>query len=134
MLKRIRAFRRDESGMATLDAILWIPFFLIITITVLDVSMVFMNYARVQKFLNDGERAFAVGMVSNCEQMQVMVDGLIQPIAPGAKTQCQPEGYFTTSWVDVQARDLDLSGATSLVPNFTLRVRSVHTTEHGIHL
>ncbi len=54
-------FRRDESGSATFEALLWVPFFLFLLIALVDAMFLFKNKARVERILQDGNRQYVLG-------------------------------------------------------------------------
>lgn len=57
----LKRFRRDERGSATIEAVLWLPMFVIFFVMIADVSLVFFRQTEVMRVVQDGNRALSVG-------------------------------------------------------------------------
>ena len=51
-----RKFLRDEAGGATVEACLWIPFFLSFFVLILDAAFIFLQETDAQRIVQDGNR------------------------------------------------------------------------------
>ena len=44
-------FRRDEEGSATIEAVLWIPMFMFLTVLIADTSFIFFGRAQAMRLI-----------------------------------------------------------------------------------
>ena len=74
-MQKFRAFKsfvrrkaRDESGSATIEAILWLPMFFYILALSVDVTMVFHSYSRIIRAVEDVNRGLSVGRIKTIDE------------------------------------------------------------------
>ena len=61
LMALLKRFRRDERGSATIEAVPWLPLFVIFFVMIADVSLVFFRQTEVLRVVQDGNRALSVG-------------------------------------------------------------------------
>jgi hypothetical protein len=127
----LSAFSRDEHGSATIEAVLWLPFFILFFVMVLDAAMIFANQARILRIVQDGNRAYAVGGIADCDAAKVWVESRVQPLAPSAVASCDRSSGISTLEVSMNSGDLDLSGAAGVFGGLSVVARSQHFVELG---
>ena len=54
-------YRRDENGGVTVEAVLWLNFFLVFLFGIAELAFVFHGQARILEIAQDANRGFAVG-------------------------------------------------------------------------
>ena len=64
----VRRKARDESGAATIEAILWLPMFFYILALSVDVTMVFHSYSRIIRAVEDVNRGLSVGRIESIDE------------------------------------------------------------------
>ncbi|MGL4279373.1 MAG: TadE/TadG family type IV pilus assembly protein [Albidovulum sp.] len=64
----IRRKARDESGAATIEAILWLPMFFYILAMSVDVTMIFHSYSRIIRAVEDVNRGLSVGRIKTIDE------------------------------------------------------------------
>lgn len=64
----LRRKARDESGAATIEAILWLPMFFYILALSVDVTMVFHSYSRIIRVVEDVNRGLSVGRIKTIDE------------------------------------------------------------------
>jgi Flp pilus assembly protein TadG len=64
----LRRKARDESGAATIEAILWLPMFFYILALSVDVTMVFHSYSRIIRAVEDVNRGLSVGRIKTIDE------------------------------------------------------------------
>ncbi|MFN0115498.1 MAG: TadE/TadG family type IV pilus assembly protein [Paracoccaceae bacterium] len=62
---RLRRFRRDEDGAVSVEAVLWVPFFVMMVAFATDVSLVFHAQSRLLQVAQDVNRAISVGRITS---------------------------------------------------------------------
>lgn len=64
----MRRKARDESGAATIEAILWLPMFFYILAMSVDVTMIFHSYSRIIRAVEDVNRGLSVGRIKTIDE------------------------------------------------------------------
>lgn len=128
---RLARFVRDECGTMSMEAALWFPIFFIAFIFVADAAMVFMNNARIQRIMEDGNRAFAVGQIRTCPDLVTWLHTNIRPISPSAQADCDTTTLVGVgiARVTMPSAELDLSGATGFLRNMEIRLQTQYHLE-----
>jgi len=130
----VRRFMRDEDGSATIEACLWLPFFIFFFVLILDATTIFMNQARVHRIVQDANRQYIVGgfktSVNEEQALEVWIEQSLASIAPSASATAQVDsrGLLTTQ-VSYPSGETDLTGATGVLGSLTMRVQAIHQTE-----
>ena len=134
MQGRAWRFARDEGGSATVEAALWIPFFLLLLALIADASFLFHRQAEMLRAVQDVNRAFSTGQIESPEAVR---DILIAQYAPLSQqvaadsfvdTATVPSGIIRTS-LSIPARDINSIGLIASLSNLTLTVTSQHYRE-----
>ena len=69
-LRPLNRFRSNEDGAATIEAVLWLPFFFMLFGALADVSMVFFNQSRLLRIVQDANRTMSIGRFTTTTQTQ----------------------------------------------------------------
>ena len=128
MMKR---FRKDEEGGMTLEAVLWVPVILSFTVWTADASVMFMNKARVEKIVLDGQRSLAVGRFADCAELESWVETQTRTIAETATATCVPGKRQARTTVSLSAAEMDLTGSSGFMGDMQLAVQTFQTSERG---
>lgn len=128
---KVAEFRRSEDGWVTFESVLWVPILVSIFVMIADVSIVFMNKARIERILQDGHRGMAVGLIADCPALENWLVSNITAMAPSASATCSTNLTQTTTRIQAPVGELDLTGATGILAGLTIRVESVHHAERG---
>lgn len=132
-MRKLRAgkFFRDESGTMSMEAALWFPVILAVFIFVADAAVLFMNNARIQRIVEDGNRAFAVGQIHSCPELIEWLHTNIRPIAPSAQAGCDSTSVvgIGIARVTIPSSELDLSGATGFLKDMQIRIQTQYLLE-----
>lgn len=67
LLRRVRVceFAKKEDGAATIEAVLWLPVFIVLIGAAADITMVFHAHSRVLRVVQDVNRAMSVGRITD---------------------------------------------------------------------
>lgn len=110
LLGRCRQALRREDGAATIEVVLWLPFFLGLFSLMVDISMIFNNQSRIMRIIQDGNRNMSIGRLETTAATETYIEGRVAPIsASAAATTTYNQGLITTT-VSVPLADLDLLG------------------------
>ena len=127
----LQRFQTEEDGGTTIEAVLWIPLFLLLFVILADASLLFMNQARIKRIMQDGNRQMAVGTIEDCDAMTIWLENNVRPLAPTATAICTEDAAFSTTTISASAEELDLTGVTGLFGAMTINVSVVYHLEVG---
>lgn len=129
--RRAGRFAKEQEGSVTMEAALWFPVILAMMIFVADAAMIMMNQTRISRIVQDGNRAFAVGLIRTCPDLVTWLETNARTIAPSATAVCDTSSILGVSIarVNVPTNELDLSGATGLIGNRVIGIEVNHVLE-----
>jgi len=111
-IERVRRALGREDGAATIEAILWLPFFLGLFSLMVDISMIFNNQSRITRIIQDGNRQYSVDWLDSTSAVETYVVDKVKPISASATAQTTVSLGIITTTVTVPLKDLDLLGLT----------------------
>ena len=86
--RRTMRFCRSQDGGVLIEGVLWIPFFLFVTLMVLDAALIFMNYGRAQNVMQYSNRNFTVGVYDTCADFESALETDLRVFIPSADATC----------------------------------------------
>lgn len=113
------------------EAILWFPLMFVILMMVIDASFIFMNKARIERVVQDGQRWMAVGIIADCDALETWIEEAVDDYAPSAVATCTTSNNIATTGVSVPVTDIDISGGVGFLTGASIRVESIHLSERG---
>ena len=129
-IRKIAARMAGTDGAATIEAVLWLPFFMLLLALFADLSMIFTNQNRIQRMVQDANRALAVGRFDGAEAEQAFLQDQLAPLSPKAKVETQINAGRVTTIVQVPVTDLDVIGVAGAFRGSTLTIRSDQLVEY----
>ena len=132
---RLQAFRRDEAGSASIEALIWVPIFVFFLVLVIDVSFILFGRAQALQVVQDGNRKLAVGNFSSNNPLleaQTFMQNTLAPYAPNAVVDFPTVDYATgvvTSVVSIPATDLMMVGSIPVFANTQIKIFAQHFLE-----
>lgn len=75
---------RKEDGGATVEVIIWMPFFVILFSLVAETALIFGGKARIERVVQDVNRAVSVGRIRDLTEAEDRVKTAIADLAPRA--------------------------------------------------
>lgn len=127
--KTLGRFARSDDGSATIESLLWIPFFVFLLLFIADVTLIFMNQSMALRVTQDGVRSLAVYEIADCAALQTWLETTLNGMANSATATCAISGDYATTTVTMNSSDLDLTGATGWIANFPVQVSAQHFME-----
>ena len=125
----------NEDGSSTVEAVLWMPFFVVLLALIVDASMLFNSQAQMLRVVQDANRAYSTGQFGNPEQVQEYLVTRLAPMservsvpAPVLDTTEVPSGIIRTT-ASIPAADLNSIGLITALMNFDLSVTAQHYRE-----
>lgn len=128
--KSRRSFLRDDSGSATVEAVLWMPIFVIFFLAIFEISFAFNGHAQVMRIVQDGNRAFSVGLLKDEAATEAAITKSLEPLTmnPTVKTVVT-SGNIIDTYAIVPVGDLVAFGSFAWLNNYSIKVRSQHFLE-----
>lgn len=108
--RRVARFWHRENGAATIEVILWLPFFLGLFSLMVDISMIFNNQSRIMRIIQDGNRNYSIRRLTTNAETETYVENRIAPISTNASAVTTNVAGLITTTVTVPLADLDLLG------------------------
>ena len=127
--KWIRRFAQGDSGVATIEAILWFPLFFFMLFLVVEGSIVFNKQTMAMRVVQDVNRSAAVGVFPTDQSAEQALLARIHPISPNAQVNTRFENGLTISSVQMPVRNLSGLGFFGKNTNFNVSVSSQQLLE-----
>ena len=131
LLRPIRRYRRDETGAVTIEAALWLPFFIIFLFGIVELALVFHGQSRILQIAEDANRAFSVGRFGSPEETAAWAKSALGPFSDEIETfTVLNKGVIYTS-VSIPAADLAGNiGVFSMLFDIDIRVIAQQVLEY----
>lgn len=133
-LGALRRFSRSDEGTSTVEAVLWIPMFVVMFVLIADASLLFNSQAQMLRIVQDANRAYSTGQLLTTDDVEAWVLDQVQPTSLAAlvdsaiDTSEVPAGVIQTV-LTIPASDLDAVGIVTSLVDFRMRVAAKHYVE-----
>jgi Flp pilus assembly protein TadG len=125
----LHCFVRKEDGSATIEAVLWLPFFLMLFGLLADVSMIFYNQSRLLRIVQDANRNMSVGRLVDSNATVEFVETQGRAVSPNVTSTSSVTAGLISTTATVPIEDLDLFGVAGVFRNLNMTVRAEHLLE-----
>ena len=126
MLKR---FRSREDGAATVETILWFPFFIFVFGLMVDVAMLFHGQAKVLLVAQHGNREYAIGRLATEADTANFVQTQLAAVDINASATMTEIAGVARTVVSVPATELQVLGFFTAFQGLNLTVTAEHMNE-----
>lgn len=117
----LRRFHRED-GAVTVEAALWIPFFVICLTMVADAALIFFGQARALQVAQDANRAYSVGTLASYDEAKAYIEGTLDSMSPNATAQTVSNDGIITTIISLPASDLAAIGFFTSLTSFDMQV------------
>lgn len=125
-----RRFRRDEEGGATIEAVLWLPMFIVFFVMVADVSFIFHRQSQILRVTQDANRAFSVGRFDSESETETFIESTLRELSQSTNAATTvADGVISTS-VRIPVEDLVAVGFFSFLADYDIEVIAEHFLEY----
>jgi len=124
----------SEDGSATVEAVLWIPFFLLLLALIADASFLFHRQAEMLRTVQDVNRAFSTGQIHSTTSVEQILVAQYASLSDDVQavsmldTGTVPGGIIRTS-LSIPARDVNSICLIASFSNLNLSVTTQHYRE-----
>lgn len=114
-------FRRED-GAVTVDAVIWIPFFVICLTLLADAALIFYGQARALQVAQDANRALSVGSLDSYDATETYIENALVGMSPNASATTGANDGVITTVVTLPASDLAAIGFFTSMTTFDMQV------------
>lgn len=125
-----RRFRKEETGSATVEAVLWLPLFVVVFVMIADVSFVFHRQSQMMRIVQDANRAFSVGRLSSEEETENFVTDALAGLSESAVAVTTLNAGVISTSVQVPVTDMVAVGFFNFLSGYNVEVSSEHYLEY----
>ncbi len=130
MLRFLEKFRKDQEGSATVEAVLWLPFFVIIFVMIADVSFVFHRQSQALRVVQDANRAFSVGRLNSTIETEDFVLAGIAAYTTGASVSTTVTSGIIRTTTLIPVDDMTAVNFFRFLRGYNVEVTSEHYLEY----
>jgi Flp pilus assembly protein TadG len=127
--KMFRRFRQDDHGSATIEAVIWMPIFVLILCLVADAALIFGKQAQVMRVVQDANRAMSIGRIMNTADAQTYIRQRIATLSPNATVATVLQSGVIVTTVTMPSSDLTATGLISSFTSINVRVTAQQMSE-----
>lgn len=127
--RMIRSFSRRSDGAVSIEAVLWLPFFIFLVVALGDVALLFHARARALEVMEDGVRLYSVGEIATPGETSQWIEARLQNISPNAEVFTSVYYGLINSDVHMPVADINGFGIFSTVRNFNVIVSTQQVRE-----
>lgn len=126
-----RRFLKSEDGSFTIEAVLWMPVFVVLLCIIADASMIFGRKAEVLRIIQDANRAMSVGKFRDVQTAMDYISDRIVGISPNAvvETTVDDVADVVRTVVKMPASDLTSDVPIGVLDSLTVQVAAEHLLE-----
>ena len=126
-------FLRENDGAITVEAVLWVPVYLVFFALITDVSMMFHGYSKALQVAQDTNRHASTGYYVSETDLETMAKVNLASFAPSATVKSTLDELAATPHVitniSVPSSDLQIIGLFGVFANINIQVSAVHLLE-----
>lgn len=130
----ITHFVRRETGSTTVEAALWVPFFILFTFGVGQLGLILYGQSRVLGVAEEATRSLAVGEFATDTDAEAWIRARLAPISTNVQADSflDPDGTVIRTVVRVPASDLGGFGIFSALTGFDIVVQAQQVWEFRV--
>lgn len=117
----MRRFSKED-GAVTVEATLWVPFFVIIITLVADVALIFYGQARALEVAQDANRAYSIGTLATTDETKTYITSRLSTLSPNATAHVNFERGLITTVIVLPTSDLDAVGFFTSLASMDMQV------------
>lgn len=124
-----RRFVKSEDGSFTIEAVLWMPVFVVLLCIIADASMIFGRKAEVLRIIQDANRSMSIGKFRDVQTAMDYISVRIDGISPNALVETTVTAGVVRTVVKMPASDLTSDVPIGILDSLTVQVAAEHLLE-----
>ncbi len=121
---------RDESGAATIEAVLWLPVIFLVFGLAVDFAMVFHGQSQALRILQDANRNVSIGRLNNVAEAEDFVESRLASLSTNADAVAAIASGIVTTTVTIPMADLQMLGLFRGLDAGSITVSAEHLIEN----
>ena len=129
--KSLHRFLTDDDGSITIESVLWMPFYLLFIVMIIDVSLMFNGRTQVQRTLQDINRLASSGYYTSEEEVETRIKALLGHISSNLEVDATIDTDLgvITAVASLPVADLMVIGTMPKFAEFDVTVGAWHMIE-----
>ena len=128
----ISRFRNSEKGAVTVEAVLWLPFFILFMFGIGELGLVFHGQARVLEIAQDTNRGTSVGRFNTTTEAEAWAEAALAPFSDEIVATTTIDKGVITTVITISAGDLAGNmGIFAMLATFDLKVTAQQVWEYN---
>ena len=128
--RRSIRFHKDTDGVVSVEAVIWLPFFIFFLFGIVEMSLVFHGQARALQVAQDANRSFSVGEFATADETATWAKASLEGFSDDIKTITWLDRGVITTAIRIPAADLAGNlGIFSMLSNLYITVTSQQVLE-----
>ncbi len=128
--KKSKNLLQDESGTATIEAVLWLPVFIAFFCLVADASFIFFGQNKAYRIVQDANRKLSIGRLSTAVEVEQYITTQFASFAPNATIVSDVTSGTVTTAALIPASDLVATGFITSLTNASVTIGASHLVEY----
>ncbi len=125
------AFLKREDGTATVEAVLWMPIFMVVFALMVDTSMVFNGQSKVLRVIQDANRNMSIGRFTTEQEVEDYINAELGKFGVSPKTTKAVSGNgVVLTLVTVPASQMQAIGIFSAILDLDIDVSAGHLLDN----
>lgn len=125
----IKSFARSQRGTATIEAVLWMPVFVVFFGLLTDTSTIFGREAQILRIVQNANRSLAVGHFQTTSEAKVYIQEQVKIFSAHSTVAVVINNGIISSSVSLPATDLTLTGLFQAFAGMTLSIAASEMSE-----
>lgn len=101
-----KRFQKNTDGAVTVEASIWLPFFIFFLFGIVEMALVFHGQARALQVAQDANRSFSIGEFTDANQTETWVKGSLAGFSDQVMAKTWIDRGVITTAVQIPAADL----------------------------
>jgi len=128
-LKTPKGFVQSQKGAVTVEATLWLPFFVAFFCVIADLALIFNGQARMYRIVEDANRQLAIGQLSSAAAAEDFITSAATSMSDAVKAKTTVDNGLISTSTSIPSRDLAVIGFVTALADFDLVVGSQQIVE-----
>ena len=129
-LRNARSRLRDESGAATIEAVLWLPVLFLVFGVAVDFAMVFHGQSQALRIIQDANRNVSIGRLNTLSETETFVESRLTNLSTHVNAVSAISSGVVTTTVTMPIADLQMLGLFRGFNTGTITVSAEHLIEN----
>lgn len=126
----VRRFFRRDSGTASVEAVIWLPVFIIFFKLLVDATMIMFGQAQALRVVQDLNRGISLGMIQNEAQIDSFVARHLPRYSSVAVVNSSVSQGVVSTRMTIPSSNIVAANTFSLLPSFDINVSAQHLVEN----